>query len=101
MIDFTEKTYAALRKQMLESVPDIYDKRDTAPVPTAISPAAYVFEGFYLSLDLVQRQAFVQTAVGSPGIQHHRQAGWAYSIPRCLWARASPPSTGRRASTLW
>lgn len=65
MIDFTEKTYAALRKQMLESVPDIYDKRDTAPIPTALSPAAYVFEGFYLSLDLVQRQAFVQTAVGA------------------------------------
>ena len=27
-------------------------------------PAAYVLEGFYLSLDLVQKQAFVQTASG-------------------------------------
>ena len=86
MIDFTEKTYAALRKQMLESVPDIYDKRDTAPIPTALSPVAYVFEGFYLSLDLVQRQAFVQTAVGASLDGEHqlcgdRAGGYAEPVP--------------------
>lgn len=64
MIDFTQETYASLRQEMLDWVPDTYDKRDTAPIPTAISPAAYTLAGFYLSLDQVQRAAFVQTAVG-------------------------------------
>lgn len=49
---------------MLQQVPDTYDKRDTAPIPTALSPAAYVLAGFYLTLNQVQQQAFVQTAVG-------------------------------------
>lgn len=64
MIDFTKDTYQNLRQEMLDRVPDTYDKRDTAPIPTAISPAAYALAGFYLSLDQVQRAAFVQTAVG-------------------------------------
>lgn len=64
MIDFTQDTYQNLRQEMLDRVPDTYDKRDTAPIPTAISPAAYALAGFYLSLDQVQRAAFVQTAVG-------------------------------------
>ena len=64
MIDFTQDTYQNLLQAMLERVPDTYDKRDTAPIPTALGPAAFVIEGFYLSLDQVQRQAFVQTAVG-------------------------------------
>lgn len=64
MIDFTQDTYQNLRQEMLDRVPDTYDKRDTAPIPTAISPAAYALAGFYLSLDQVQRSAFVQTAVG-------------------------------------
>ena len=64
MIDFTQETYLSLRQEMLDRVPDTYDKRDTAPIPTAISPAAYTLAGFYLTLDRVQRAAFVQTAVG-------------------------------------
>lgn len=64
MIDFSQDTYQALRRQMLEQVPDSYDKRDTAPIPTALSPAAWALAGFYLSLDQVQRAAFIQTAVG-------------------------------------
>ena len=40
MIDLTQETYASLRQEMLDRVPDTYDKRDTAPIPTAISPAA-------------------------------------------------------------
>ena len=64
MIDFTQDTYQHLRQEMLDRVPDTYDKRDTAPIPTAISPAAYALAGFYLSLDQVQRAAFIQTAVG-------------------------------------
>ena len=64
MIDFSGYTYTALLQAMLSRVPDTFDKRDTSPIPTALGPAAYLLEGFYLSLDQVQRQAFVQTAVG-------------------------------------
>lgn len=64
MMDFTQDTYQNLLQAMLNRVPDTYDKRDTAPIPTALGPAAWALEGFYLSLDQVQRQAFVQTASG-------------------------------------
>lgn len=65
MIDFTMKTYRALLAAMLARVPDSYDKRDTSPIPTALSPAAYALEGFYLSLDRVQRMHLIQHAQGS------------------------------------
>ena len=64
MIDFSAAQYRPILQYMLSQVSDDYDKRDTSPIPTALSPAAYVFEGFFLSLDLVQRQAFFQTATG-------------------------------------
>lgn len=64
MIDFSGQTYQALLRSMLDRVPDTYDKRDASPIPTALGPAAYVLEGFYLSLNQVQQSAFVQTAVG-------------------------------------
>lgn len=64
MIDFTQDTYQNLLQAMLERVPDSYDKRDTSPIPTALGPAAWALEGFYLSLNQVQQQAFVQTASG-------------------------------------
>nr|DAI40738.1 MAG TPA: Baseplate J like protein [Caudoviricetes sp.] len=49
---------------MLSQVSDTFDKRDSAPIPTAISPAAYVLAGFYITLNQVQQQAFIQTATG-------------------------------------
>ena len=55
MIDFTQETYQNILRQMLDRVPDTYDKRDTSPIPTALGPAAWVFEGFYLSLNQVQQ----------------------------------------------
>lgn len=64
MIDFSGQTYQAILTQMLGRIPDTYDKRDTSPIPTALSPAAWSLEGFYLSLNQVQQQAFIQTAVG-------------------------------------
>lgn len=64
MIDFSQDTYSNLRQTMLEQVPDTFDKRDTAPIPTALSPAAFVLAGFYLTLNQVQQQAFIQTATG-------------------------------------
>lgn len=64
MIDLSSQTYANIRAAMLQQVPDTYDQRDTAPIPTAISPAAYALAGFYIILNQVQQQAFIQTAVG-------------------------------------
>lgn len=64
MIDFTGKTYRALLQSMLDQVPDTFDKRDASPIPTALGPAAWALEGFYLVLDQAQRQAFIQTAQG-------------------------------------
>ena len=64
MIDFSQQTYANLLAAMLAQVPDTYDKRDTAPIPTALGPAAYALAGFYMTLSQVQQQAFIQTAAG-------------------------------------
>ena len=64
MIDFNSQTYQNILKAMLDRIPNTYDKRDTSPIPTALGPAAWALEGFYLSLDQVQKAAFVQTAVG-------------------------------------
>lgn len=64
MIDFSKETYQNILQTMLNQVPATYDKRDTAPIPTALGPAAWVLEGFYVILNQVQQQAFVQTAVG-------------------------------------
>ena len=64
MIDFSQETCRNLLQAMLDQVPDTYDKRDTSPIPTALGPAAWALEGFYLALDQVQRSGFVQTAVG-------------------------------------
>lgn len=64
MIDFSSETYANIRAAMLAQVPNTYDQRDTAPIPTALSPAAYALAGFYITLNQVQQQAFIQTAVG-------------------------------------
>lgn len=65
MIDFSTQTYQNLLKVMLAQVPNIYDKRDGSPIMTALGPAAYALEEYYLSLDQVQRSAFIQSAVGS------------------------------------
>lgn len=58
------KTHAAILGEMLQMVPNYYDKRDTSPIVTALSPAAWALEGFYLTLEQVRQSAFVQTAVG-------------------------------------
>lgn len=64
MIDLKDKSFKNLLSEMLGRVPDTYDKRDTSPIQTALAPAAYVLEGFYLTLNQVQQSAFIQTAVG-------------------------------------
>ena len=49
---------------MLGQVPNSYDKREGSIIQTAIGPAAYALEEFYMALDQVQRAAYIQTAVG-------------------------------------
>ena len=64
MIDFTQKTYQNILAGMLDDVPDTLDKRDGSMIQTALGPAAYALEEYYLTLNQVQQAAFVQTAVG-------------------------------------
>ena len=64
MIDFSGKTYAAILAAMLAEVSDQFDKREGGMIQTALGPAAYALEEFYLALDQVQASGFVQTAVG-------------------------------------
>lgn len=64
MIDLSQQTYQNILTQMLDQVPATFDKRDTSPIPTALGPAAYALAGFYISLNQVQRAAFIQTATG-------------------------------------
>ena len=64
MIDLSGKTRTAILSDMLAEIPDTYDKRDTSPIQTALSPAAYQIEGIYLVLAQIQSQAFIGSAVG-------------------------------------
>lgn len=64
MIDLTQYAYRALLEQMLARVPDTYDKRDGSPIPTALGPAAWIFEGFALELYKTQLSGRIQTASG-------------------------------------
>ena len=43
MIDFSAAQYRSILQYMLSQVSDDYDKRDTSPIPTALSPAAWLF----------------------------------------------------------
>lgn len=64
MIDFSKYTYNKILSDMLKNVPNKYDKREGSIIQTALGPAAYALEEFYLAMDQVQKAAFVQTAVG-------------------------------------
>lgn len=64
MIDLSTEVYQNILNGMLAKVPNTLDKRDGSMIQTALGPAAYALEEFYLALDQVQQSAFVQTAVG-------------------------------------
>lgn len=64
MTDYTQNTHQVLLQRMLAMVPSTFDKRDTQPISTALSPAAYVAEGLYIDLGYVQRQAYIMSATG-------------------------------------
>lgn len=65
MIDFSTDTYSNILNTMLNNVPNTYDKREGSIIQTALGPAAYAFEDFYMALNQVQQAGYVQTAVGS------------------------------------
>lgn len=65
MIDFSGDTYANILNTMMGNVPNTYDKREGSIMQSAIGPAAYAFEEFYMALNQVQQAAYVQTAVGT------------------------------------
>lgn len=64
MIDLTNKTYRNILEQMLAQIPNTFDKRDTSPIQTALGPAAYALEEFYLNLDYIQKSAYISSAEG-------------------------------------
>ena len=65
LIDLSSKTYQNLLQTMLGQVPNAYDKREGSLIQTAVGPAAYGLEAFYLALDQVQLSAYIPTAVGA------------------------------------
>lgn len=65
MIDFSQATYQNLLQTMLDDISNSYDKREGSMIQTAVAPAAYALEEFYLALNQVQQAGYVQTAVGS------------------------------------
>lgn len=64
MIDLSQYAYQEILQQLLDRVPDTYDKRDTSPIQTAAGMAAYGFEQYYINLAEAQRQGLIQTATG-------------------------------------
>lgn len=64
MIDLSQYTYQEILQQLLDRVPDTYDKRDTSPIQTAAGMTAYGFEQYYINLAEAQRQGLIQTATG-------------------------------------
>ena len=64
MTDYTQNTHQVLLQRMLAMIPSTFDKRDTQPISTALSPAAYIAAGLYIDLNQVQLQAAIQTASG-------------------------------------
>lgn len=65
MIDLSQLTYQNILQAMLSVVPNTFDKRDTSPIQTALGPAAYAIQDFFLALDAVQQGTFITTATGS------------------------------------
>lgn len=103
MSDFSAKTYRAILEEMLARIPDSFDKRDTSPIPTALSPAAYGLEGFYLALNQVRQAAFVQTSYGQ-SLDDLAAIGGLTRYPASAAARLGvfniAPPLGARFSTL-
>ena len=66
MIDLTQYTSQQILQQLLDRVPDTFDKRDTSPIPTAAGMAAYGLEQYYINLAVVQREGLIQFQFSPP-----------------------------------
>lgn len=99
----TGKDYQTLRQEALDRVPDIYDKRDTQPIPSAISPAAYIAEGIYIDMNETQKQQNPLTAYGD-GLDPWAMVANTYRYPASAAVRLGvfniPVPTGSRFSTI-
>lgn len=64
MINLSKYTYQELLEQLLDRVPDTFNKRDMSPIQVAAGMTAYGLELYYIALAEVQREGLIQTATG-------------------------------------
>lgn len=64
MINLSKYTYQELLEQLLDRVPDAFNKRDMSPIQVAAGMTAYGLELYYIALAEVQREGLIQTATG-------------------------------------
>lgn len=64
MIDFSGYTKAKIESDMLQQVDPNIDTREGSMVQTAVAPGAWWLEGMYLLLDMLQKNAYSDTAQG-------------------------------------
>lgn len=64
MIDLTSRTYENILQEMLDNIPDYYDKKDGSLMMTAVAPAALTASRAYSIMDHIQRQGYISTATG-------------------------------------
>lgn len=64
MLDFTDRTYAAILAEMMNRVPDTIDKREGSIIQTSLGPVSWYLEGVFLTLDQIQRNGWALTASG-------------------------------------
>ena len=55
-------TYEVIMQQMLDRVPDSFDKREGSIIFDALAPAAAELAQMYIGLDVVLNQTFADTA---------------------------------------
>lgn len=59
---YEDMTYEHIMEQMLERVPDTFDKREGSVIYDALAPAAAELAMLYIELDVVLNQTFADTA---------------------------------------
>lgn len=64
MLDFSKYTLQQIMNTMLAKVTNALDKREGSIVYTVMAPIAYVFKEFYNNLKIVERDAYIETAIG-------------------------------------
>ena len=64
MIDLSNISLKTLMNTMLSKVTNAIDKREGSIVYTVMAPIAFVIKQFYNDLEIIQRDSYVETAVG-------------------------------------